>query len=237
MSKSNLSESSRPQTRRAVARSHVYETLARLLDYPDAELFEDIRNGTLSRALHVVLDAVDPDLVGAVNWVELSNCGTEPEDLAVEYTRLFDLGGSGPPCPLNGGLYGGARMKTMEEAVRFYNHFGLTLSESPREMPDHLTTQLEFLHFLAFQEAEATEADHDPGSYRRAARDFISRHPGRWVPQLRARLEQHAAFPFFRELVALLDAFLIHDRSILVEFEGPMPVGQATSSMPRVAPN
>jgi DMSO reductase family type II enzyme chaperone len=89
-------------------------------------------------------------------------------------------------------------MKTMEEAVRFYNHFGLSMAESPRELPDHIMTQLEFLHFLAFREAEALEGDDDPSPFQRAQRDFVSRHPGRWVPRLRERLDQNDPMPFFR---------------------------------------
>lgn len=106
-------------------------------------------------------------------------------------------------------------MKTMEEAVRFYNHFGLTLAETPRELPDHLTTELEFLHFLAFREAEAREGGDDPGAFLRAQRDFLERHPGRWLPRLRERLEGLEPLPFFRELVICLERFVTHDARYL----------------------
>ena len=223
MSESVLQAVSQPEARRAVARSRAYATFARLFDYPDGELFEDVRDGTLAEALRSVLAEVDPALAASGNWAALREAGGEPDDLAVEYTRLFDVGSSGPPCPLYGGLYGGARMKTMEEAVRFYNHFGLSMAESPRELPDHITTQLEFLHFLAFREAEALEGDDDPGPFQRAQRDFVSRHPGRWVPGLRARLEKNDPMPFFLELVARLEDFLAHDARHLVALAGAAP--------------
>jgi DMSO reductase family type II enzyme chaperone len=223
MSEPVLQAVSKPEARRAVARSRAYATFARLFDYPDGELFEDVRNGTLAEALRSVLAEVDPALAGSGNWAALREAGGDPDDLAVEYTRLFDVGSSGPPCPLYGGLYSGARMKTMEEAVRFYNHFGLSMAESPRELPDHITTQLEFLHFLAFREAEALDGDDDPGPFQRAQRDFVSRHPGRWVPQLRARLEKNGPMPFFVELVARLEDFLAHDARHLVALAGAAP--------------
>jgi DMSO reductase family type II enzyme chaperone len=207
MSEPVLQAVSQPEARRAVARSRAYATFARLFDYPDGELFEDVRDGTLAEALRSVLAEVDPALAASGSWEALREAGAEPDDLAVEYTRLFDVGSSGPPCPLYGGLYGGARMKTMEEAVRFYNHFGLSMAESPRELPDHIMTQLEFLHFLAF----------------RAQRDFVSRHPGRWVPRLRERLDQNDPMPFFRELVARLGDFLAHDARHLVALAGAAP--------------
>ncbi len=68
-------------------------------------------------------------------------------------------------------------MKTMEEAVRFYNHFGLSMADDPRELPDHLTTEVEFLHFRAFRAAEALTAGGDAGPYLRAERDFGLRQP------------------------------------------------------------
>jgi DMSO reductase family type II enzyme chaperone len=119
-------------------------------------------------------------------------------------------------------------MKTMEEAVRFYNHFGLTLSESPHELPDHLTTELEFLHFLAFREAQSLEQGDDPGAYQRAQRDFLARHLGRWIPKMREKMERKDPMPFFLELVRRLESFLMNDGAHLVAVAGPPPPPSAT---------
>jgi nitrate reductase assembly molybdenum cofactor insertion protein NarJ len=130
-------------------------------------------------------------------------------------------------------VYVGARMKTMEEVVRFYNHFGLTLSESPRELPDHVTTELEFLHFLAFREAQAIEQGAEPDPFRRAQRDFIARHLGRWIPKLRAKLEGANAMPFFPELVGRLERLLENELERLVRMMGPPPTGSVGSTAAR----
>jgi DMSO reductase family type II enzyme chaperone len=209
--------------KKAAARSRSYQLFAGLFEYPDEAFGEAIRSGQLAETIRETLSALDPSLLEGTDWDALGNAGEGEDDLAVEYTRLFDVGASGPPCPLYGGLYGGARMKTMEETIRFYNHFGLTLSDSPREMPDHITTELEFLHFLAFREAEALHSGDDPGPFRRAQRDFAARHPGRWIPKLRERLGAQDPMPFFRELVSQLERFLAHDQSQLVELVGPVP--------------
>lgn len=204
------------EARAAAARSRAYAVFARAFDYPDAQFLPAIRDGELSAALRRALEDVDPSLLEDVDWIALETAGDD-DDLAVEYTRLFDVGAGGPPCPLHGGLYGGARMKNMEEAVRFYNHFGLKLSETQHELPDHLTTELEFMHFLCFEEAGALAEGSDAGPYQRAQRDFVSRHPGRWVPALRKRLEQRDPPPFFREVVRQLERFLVHDGVQLFE--------------------
>lgn len=223
MDQQELTELSGEEERSAAARSRAYELFALLFDYPDQAFGEAIRTGELADRIRETLRDLDPSLLEGCDWEALGDAGEAEDDLAVEYTRLFDVGASGPPCPLCGGLYGGARMKTMEEAVRFYNHFGLTLSDSPREMPDHITTELEFLHFLAFREAQSLQNGEDPGPFRRAQRDFAARHPGRWIPKLRQRLEAQDPMPFFRELVSQLDRFLDLDQKRLTGLVGPVP--------------
>jgi DMSO reductase family type II enzyme chaperone len=229
MSEEMLGDLTNPAAQLAASRSRAYGAFAEAFEYPDQELGELARSGGLARALREVLEAVDPALAEGGDWQALGQTGDE-DDLAVEFTRLFDVGASGPPCPLYGGLWVGARMKTMEEVVRFYNHFGLTLSEKPRELPDHLTTQLEFLHFLAYREAEALERGDDPSSYQRAQRDFLGRHPGRWIPMLRAKLEAQEPMPFFLELVRRLERLLEAELARLVALVGPVPAGTPSSS-------
>jgi len=223
MNEQTLTEPTGEEEKTAAARSRAYQLFARLFEYPDKEFGEAIRSGEVAESVRQAIAALDPSLLEESDWDALGNAGEGEDDLAIEYTRLFDVGASGPPCPLNGGLYTSARMKTMEEAIRFYNHFGLTLADSPREMPDHITTQLEFLHFLAFREVEALQGGEDPGPFRRAQRDFAARHPGRWIPKLRERIEAQDPMPFFRELVSQLARFLAHDQARLVELVGPVP--------------
>ncbi|MAE95638.1 MAG: hypothetical protein CL910_13350 [Deltaproteobacteria bacterium] len=206
--------------RHAAARSLVYSVFVQIFQYPDGEQNQVIRSGALAGQLREALLAVDPKVEEEANWAALQDAGDE-DDLPVEFTRLFDVAAGSPPCPLFGGMYFGNRMKTMEEALRFYNFFGLTLSQDPNELPDHLTTQLEFLHFLAFREAQALEAGTDPEPWQRAERDFVARHPGRWVPELRKCLEREEPMPFFRELVARLSAFLAAEASAI----GHVPEG------------
>lgn len=193
---------------RAALRSSVYASFAHAIAYPDEDFCERLRSGAIVEPLEEGLAALGPEYVEALPpWPELQGISSG-DDLAIEYTRLFDAGAGGPPCPLYGGLYGSVRMKTMEEAVRFYNHFGLKLSQAPHEMPDHLATQLEFLHYLAYREAEALQRGTDAGSYQRAQRDFVERHPGAWIGKLIKRLEEHDGAPYFRALFGRLSATL-----------------------------
>ncbi len=199
------------EERRAAARSSIYGLFQDALTYPDDEVREGLATGELVELMRKGLALAEVDFTPAQEWWRALQEVGGTEDLAVEYTRLFDAGASGPPCPLYGGLYGGDRMKKMEEAVRFYNHFGLTTSEEQRELPDHLATQLEFMHYLTYREAEALHAGRDPGPYRRAQRDFVTRDLDSWIPKLCERLEEHQANVFFLSLFKLLADFLAWD--------------------------
>jgi DMSO reductase family type II enzyme chaperone len=75
-----------------------------------------------------------------------------------------------------------------EELLRFYGHFGLTRGEQA-ELPDHLTVELEFMHFLCWLEHGASARGDDVAGLRRAERDFLARH----LRRLAAGLAQRCA--------------------------------------------
>ena len=197
----------------AVCRSQVYGFFAAALEYPEGELTRLIRAGKIAERAKELLCSIYPQLAQEANWDLLRDAGST-DDLSVEYTRLFNLPGSGggPLCSLNSQFYGNdAPLTLLEELVRFYNFFGLTSGDAPaNELPDHLSTQFEFLHFLCYQEALGEEGTVD--DYRRAQRDFLEHHLGKWVPMLNARLQKNNAHPFYRALGELLDRFIQLER-------------------------
>lgn len=196
--------------RTAASRSRIYQLLAMAFSFPDAEFFESVRDGTLAAALRESCAVLPYDLLSAIE--PLGTVEGAPQEFESEYIRLFDVGAGGPPCPLYGGTYGGDRMKAMEDAVRFYNYFHLHLSQEMRELPDHITTQLEFLHYLTFREAEARQQGTDPSSLLRAERDFLARNLCKWVPKLQARLAKQQTNPFFVALVDFAATFFALDQ-------------------------
>jgi len=148
-------------------------------------------------AAHGALPWASPALAGS----DLARPGDTYDGFEAEYIRLFDVGPGGAPCPLYGGVYVGDRMKVMEEAIRFYDLFHLRLTPRLRDMPDHVATELEFLHYLTFREAERRAAGDDPTPLLRAERDFLERHLRRWLPVMQDRLRRQDTLPFFPALV------------------------------------
>src|SRR3972149_6534796 len=125
---------------------------------------------------------------------------------------------------------GGLRA-VMEEATRFYHHFGLSLGGQSRELPDHLTTELEFMHFLTFREVAALENGQDRGPYVRAERDFLQRHLSRWLPRVRPLAEKQKAAPFFLGLLALTEALLLKDLAHGASLAGAASPGRPPEAM------
>ena len=207
-----LTDLSTPTARGAAARSQLYRLLVAAFGFPDQYVYEAVSNGTVARSIDEICLRLPYDLTATATPGLWSVEQPYPE-FESEYIRLFDVGPAGPPCPLYGGVYVGNRMKVMEDTTRFYNFFELHLSPEMRELPDHITTELEFLHYLTFREAQAHQSGGDPLPLLRAERDFLARHLCRWVPRLKERLGKQATYPFFSALVQFAATFFDADRA------------------------
>jgi DMSO reductase family type II enzyme chaperone len=136
--------------------------------------------------------------------------GAELPRLRSEYSGLFEVGSQGPPAPIREDLQTGQRAGTREEVVRFYDYFGYVLDERFAWQPDHLSVQLEFMHYLCFREAQAAEPS-DALSFQLAQADFSGRHLAGWVPQLAANVDQLAAGSLYARVVAAVRDFVAAD--------------------------
>jgi putative dimethyl sulfoxide reductase chaperone len=198
---------------RAGARSALYRLLGHSFNFPTPDFYALVESGEFYATVRGILNVL-PHLESAQS-LEDKLCGvTGFEELCAEYVRLFDVGSGGgkPPCTLYGGEYPlRPRLEVMEELVRFYGFFDLALSQQDRELPDHLSVELEFLHYLAFRESDALARSADPSPYQRAQADFIERHPGQWLPVMRSKLETQTPMPFFAGLVGLTTSVLRAD--------------------------
>lgn len=182
-------------------RSLLYCELARWFSFPQEDLYLSLKEGG---GLVEAFPILSPDPLPTL------------EEIQEAYTSLFDVGIGGPPCSLYEGSYvGWGRTQLFEELLRFYEFFGLELSPTVRELPDHLTVELEFMHYLTFQEAQAE----DPSSYRLAQRDFLRRHLAHWVPPMVERLVQKADSGLFANLGEILRSFIGTEVSMLGQWE------------------
>ncbi|MGC2760091.1 MAG: molecular chaperone TorD family protein [Candidatus Binatus sp.] len=203
---------------RASVRSALYRLVGHSFNFPTLDFYKTVESGEFFATIRSILNAL-PHLESAQSLEDkLSDVTADFEEFCAEYLRLFDVGSrrGKPPCPLYGGEYGiRPRLDVMEELVRFYGFFDLALSQQDRELPDHLSVELEFLHYLAFREGDALARCADPSSYQRAQADFIERHAGQWLPIMQGKLETQTPLPFFAELVSLTTDLLRADLGYL----------------------
>jgi DMSO reductase family type II enzyme chaperone len=180
-------------------RSQMYRFLAESFRYPDKEFFKMVKDGEyLEYALALLHDIPFEAALeeGALSGQLLKH--VSQDDFEAEFVRVFEAGPGGPIAPLIEGKYVESRMGSMEELVRFYNNFGLSVAEArEREVPDHITTELEFMHYLTFKEVLALQRNEDPSPYGFAEIDFLERHIVKWLPHLHKTTEKvfHAKIP------------------------------------------
>jgi len=125
-----------------------------------------------------------------------------------EYSGLFEVGNDGPPVPIREDLQTGQRSGTREDLVRFYNYFDYRLDEKFAWAPDHLSVELEFMHFLCYQEASV---DDNANSYQLAQFDFTERHLQRWIPGFADRVAAVSDDAFYVRVMRQLSAFIAAD--------------------------
>lgn len=184
-----------PETQAAGARSETYRLLARGFRALDPAAGDELATGEY-------LDELRAALAGLPYPGEDLAPADEPaaEDIAAVYLALFDIGGDyGKPCFLYEGEHGGGRMKALDDVLRFYHYFGLRLDEDRRDRPDHLATELEFMHYLCFRETAAGGNDSAVGSLQRAQRDFLRLHLVPFTRDVALAIEPSGA-PFYPAL-------------------------------------
>jgi DMSO reductase family type II enzyme chaperone len=179
----------------------LYGLLAEVLSFPGPDLALAVQRGDIRGAIEHILghlplaEAIAPlDALGPMD--------VEPQDLESEYIRLFDVP-DGPPTPLYTGVYAPRRRDAMEELLRTYRHFGLTVERSAHDLPDFVPTVLEFLRILTFGQHAGKPAARP--AFESAKADVLDRHLRPWAEQTATRLAQRSGHPFYQTIVGVVN--------------------------------
>ena len=149
-----------------------------------------------------------------------------PHELGAEYVRVFGLVTCRecPPyetefCKNEEIFY---RSQQMADVAGFYRAFGLEPSSEPRERPDHLCLELEFLSLLLMKKRLASGAAGDGASVCQEARcAFLRDHLSWWAPSFSLGLRGKAERGLYAALGQTLAALLPLDRA---RFDVPAPM-------------
>lgn len=194
-----------PEQTQIGGRSGLYSLISKGFRFPVPERYESVKSGQFADEVQQALaqlpyNGLKADPLGR-------GTGLSYEEFQGRYIELFDVGGAhGPPCFLYEAESGGGRMKVMEEVLRFYHHFGLRLSTERRDRPDHLASELEFMHLLTFKEAESLLQGKERGAYQKAERDFLRFHLNDFVATVAEKVGG-TGVPFYSGLAQLSATF------------------------------
>lgn len=213
---------------RALAKSHVFGLLARALRYPDKQLFAALQSGRWATDLSdaVRLSGSKPQKTFRITLQNIAE--SLPDRLEALQGQHSALYSSGNICPLQESDYvaSHAFQKTdvMADVAGFYRAFGLRVSRAQRELPDFLGSELEFLHTVAWKQAQAMQEGCRDGAAvcRQAHRKFLAAHLTMWVEAFRAKMETSPAGRFYVVLACLVEAF-VKAEGVRPQFVLPAP--------------
>jgi TorA maturation chaperone TorD len=239
-----------PAVERALGRSKLYLLVSWGLLYPeDDELLDYLQSGEFVEDGRSALESLRASLEGVggeralkrlgnigrqfddiERWVSAECANWQLADLQAEHRRVFSNVIT-LDCPPYETLFGNdhvfAQSHVMGDIAGFYKAFGVELSRDVHERLDHLSVELEFMHFLAYKESYARCHD---GSEKTqivvdAQKKFVKDHIGRWVPLFAKMLGKKADSGLFKTMADFLGDWMDFESAYLGV--NPQPYSEA----------
>jgi TorA maturation chaperone TorD len=202
---------------RAVARASLYQVLSQALAFPDDDAVAALVEIDLPQAKEAAaLLPVDlsPELAAFGDQLN----GTSASELKSLHRHVFThvISTDCPPCEAfytAKGIF--QETSELADIAGFFKAFDLTLAESERV--DHISVELEFMHFLTYKEAYArTHHDAEKARFcRDVQRKFFQDHLGRWSLHFARLLDQKADGGYYSRLASLLEKFVSSETAFL----------------------
>ena len=197
------------------ARQNIYKNLAGCYHIPEKSLIASLNS------LSDQLANLNSKAVSYINCMltEL-NQNYDFELLSIEFTRLF-IGPYSPPTPPYGSVYLEKERKVMGDstmdAQARYQNFGLDISSNFKEVPDHITVELEFMFFLIFKEIESIKS-YIPEQAQEIIlhqKSFHNGHLNAWIPDFTDCVIKHTGLEFYRNLAKATRIFVAEELEYL----------------------
>lgn len=187
---------------RTVSRANAYRLLADCYQAPERL---EVRN---LEWLASIAELLHPE-GGQSAWAmaeAFQQADAEREELRVAHAKLF-IGPFDLLAPPFGSVYLDEERRVMGDstmdAVGFYAKAGLDPNGEFHEPPDHITTELEFMYYLGYQQMTTC----DP-KYLDFQGQFLAHHLARWVPSFSQRILASNLHPFYNQLALLTSLFI-----------------------------
>lgn len=142
--------------------------------------------------------------------------GCDLEILRIEHTRLF-IGPYSLPAPPYGSVYMENERKVMGDssmdAKKRYQSFGIDISDSIKEVPDHISVELEFMFFLIYKEIESIQSNlpEQAQEILYHQKSFLTDHLNMWVADFTDCVIEHTEIEFYRNLAKATNIFVAEE--------------------------
>lgn len=200
--------------RQLAARADLARLLSACFYEPDPAFLDDDVFGQMAAAAR----QVDTGLATLATSLDAAFRAEPLQALLVDYTRLF-LGPTHPMAAPYGSAWLGDSQPLMQETTlavdALYREAGFEIAEDFRDLPDHVTVELEFLYAQLFAQAQARRAGDSAAleAANLARRRLLDSHLGSWAPRFGAALGNAAQSQFYRTLALLTAAFVEAEKS------------------------
>ena len=192
------------------ARGDCFRLLSACFYQPQKEVFiqeEFFKN------LEALLRQISPDAAARVSVMEKAFLKHSEEDLLVAYAKLF-VGPNELLAPPYGSVYLDGEKKLMGdstmEVIKIYEEQGLSMDSEFRNLPDHITVELEFMYYLIFKEIEALEKSETDKAldFIKTQELFLDKFLTKWIKPFYDKIKKGTDNEFYSSLADCLSVFI-----------------------------
>lgn len=191
-----------------------YRLLAACFYQPQKETFIEEE---FFKTLEGLLRPASPDAAAHAAVMEKAFLKYSEEDLLVAYAKLF-VGPNELLAPPYGSVYLDGEKMVMGDstmaAIKMYEDQGLSMDGEFRNLPDHITVEMEFMYYLIFKETEALEKSEWDRSldFIKTQELFLDQFLNRWVKPFCDKIKQGTDNEFYTSLADCVSVFIGNTR-------------------------
>ena len=201
----------------SLARAVIYRLLSRCFSYPDRELldlFGSARVGEYLESWRCLGFDASEDIAEVTRWLEeFPTHQAALAGLEKEYTRLFVNAFPCVPTPPYSSVYldksGRVWGQSTAQAARLYEAAGLSIAQGFRDIPDHISAEMEFVSYLIVEQQKTREDASIPiQELASIERRFLTDHLLRWTPAFFSRVADCSRLTFYHVTASLSRQFV-----------------------------
>jgi len=201
----------------SLARAVIYRLFSRCFSYPDRELldlFDSARVGEYLDSWRCLGFNSSEDIAKVTGWLnEFPTHQAALDEFEKEYTRLFVNAFPRVPAPPYSSVYldkyGRVWGQSTAQAARLYEGAGLSIAQGFRDIPDHISAEMEFVSYLIVEQQKTREDASIPiQELASIERRFLTDHLLRWAPAFFSRVAECSRLNFYHVTASLGRQFI-----------------------------